>query len=267
MKKTIKIIAILLIILSITMLIPKSIMAGTSGKIKPSDITGEHAGNDDIEIEFQDKLVEVIRTIGIFIAVGALMVIGIKYITGSIEEKAQYKKSMPPYVIGCVILFGAATIAPEIMEIFKENNEVEDVGNTVLGLIQVIGTFIAVGTIMILGLKYMTGSLEQRAEYKRSMLPLVIGCVILFGAVNITAMIANDWGLDEGSSSQGIKDANDFLKDNGENIGAIEAKIAEIQSKIAEEKKKENPNQSLIKQYEAERGRLSEVRKELLTQQ
>ena len=160
MKKTIKIITILLIIISITMLIPKSLMAGTTTQIKPSDITGEHAGNDKLGIEFQDKLIEIIRTIGVFMAVGVLMVIGIKYISGSIEEKAQYKKSMLPYIIGCVILFGASTIAPEIVEIFKENDEIEDIGNIVLGIIKTVGSFVAVGTIMVLGIKYMMGSLE-----------------------------------------------------------------------------------------------------------
>lgn len=260
MKKTIKVIAILLIILSITMLIPKSLMAGTGAKIKPSDITGEHAGDDNIEIEFQDKLVEVIRTIGVFIAVGALMVIGIKYMTGSIEEKAQYKKSMLPYIIGCVILFGAATIAPQIAEIFKENDQAEDIGNIILGIIQTVGTFVAVGIVMILGIKYMMGSLEQRAEYKRSMLPLLIGCVMLFGAVNITAMIANDWGLDEGSVSQGIKDAEEFLKTNGGDPDKTSAEIGRVTALLEEERKKDSPNQSLIEQYQSQLARLQEGR-------
>lgn len=33
------------------------------------------------------------------------MIIGIKYMTGSLEEKANYKKTMVPYLVGCVILF------------------------------------------------------------------------------------------------------------------------------------------------------------------
>jgi len=41
----------------------------------------------------------------LLIAVGAMMVIGIKYMSGSLEEKANYKKKMVPYLVGCVILF------------------------------------------------------------------------------------------------------------------------------------------------------------------
>ena len=70
--------------------------------IKPSDITGEKpAGATDIDTKFVDKLVKIIQRIGTFVAVGALMVIGIKYMTGSLEEKAEYKRTMMPYLIGC----------------------------------------------------------------------------------------------------------------------------------------------------------------------
>ena len=61
--------------------------------------------------------------------------------------------------------------------------------NQVLGIIQVIGTFIAVGTLMILGIKYMVGSAEERASYKKSMLPYIIGSVLIFSAVNITSVV------------------------------------------------------------------------------
>lgn len=117
------------------------------------------------------------------------MIIGIKYITGSIEEKANYKKSMVPYVIGCILLFGASTIAPYIMEIFKGATEAEQVGNITLGIIRVIGTFVAVGTLMVIGIKYMTGSIEERASYKKSMMPFIIGAILLFAAVNITSAV------------------------------------------------------------------------------
>ena len=50
---------------------------------------------------------------------------------------------------------------------------------------------------MILGIKYMMGSLEQRAGYKKSMLPLLIGAILLFSAVNLTAFIMDNFGLDE----------------------------------------------------------------------
>lgn len=69
--------------------------------------------------------------------------------------------------------------------------KVTGLGNKVLGIIQVVGTIIAVGVLMVIGIKYMMGSAEEKAEYKKTMLPYVIGALILFAAVNIAAVIAN----------------------------------------------------------------------------
>lgn len=60
---------------------------------------------------------------------------------------------------------------------------------------------------MILGIKYMMGSAEERANYKRSMIPFVIGAILLFAAVNLTAFFANNIGLDDVNE---IKGADSF---------------------------------------------------------
>ena len=178
MKHTKILTIILLIIISSTC---------TFATIKPTDITGS---DFDVDLGFIDNIENLFRTIGIFLAVGILMVIAIKYMTASIEEKANYKKSMMPYVIGCFILFGASTLAPEVIGLFKDLGEdTETIGNRILGIIQMVGTLIAVGVVMILGIKYMMGSVEEKAEYKRNMVPYVIGAILLFAAVNVTTVV------------------------------------------------------------------------------
>ena len=165
----------------------------SASKISFAGITPDQlTGDDSVELDTDliDKIPEFVRVAGMFISVGALMVIGIRYITGSIEEKANYKKSMMPYIIGCFILFGASILAPEVKELFGNlGTEPEEIGNNVLGIIQIVGTLITFMVLMILGIKYMMGSVEEKSEYKRSMLPYVIGVVLLFGAVNIAAAI------------------------------------------------------------------------------
>ena len=46
-----------------------------------------------------------------------LIVLGIKYMMGSVEEKAEYKKSLMPYMIGCIFVFMATVIATVIYDI------------------------------------------------------------------------------------------------------------------------------------------------------
>ena len=62
-------------------------------------------------------------------------------------------------------------------------------GNRAIGLIQVVGILLAVGIIMVVGIKYMMGSAEEKAEYKKVMIPYVIGAVILFAATSIAPAI------------------------------------------------------------------------------
>lgn len=229
-----KILKIALLITLITLIVALSIPKSLA--ITPGDLTGEVSDDTSLDVEFVTNLENMIRLLGTFIAVGVLMIIGIKYMTGSIEEKANYKKTMMPYLIGCIFLFGASIIAPQIIETFKETKTAEDAGNTVLGLIQTVGTFAAVAVLMILGIKYMLGSIEERASYKKSMLPYLIGAILLFGAVNITAAIANNIS-EEGytgnmNSASGRTDAEEYVK--GHSASEIYSKYEELKNKPKE---------------------------------
>ena len=182
---------IIKILISITVILLVTISSTVVFAIQPKNITGTDIELNDLS--FMDDITELIRLVGTFIAVGVLMVIGIRYMMGSLEEKAAYKKSMMPYVIGCFILFGAANIAPQVGELITniggEEATAETIGNSILGIIQVIGTIASVGILMIMGIKYMAGSAEAKAAYKKTMVPFIIGAIFLFAAVNIVSMI------------------------------------------------------------------------------
>ncbi len=67
--------------------------------------------------------------------------------------------------------------------------EVKTQAGKILGIIQVVGTIIAVGMLMVLGVKYMMGSADQKAEYRKTMIPYFIGAILIFAATNITDAI------------------------------------------------------------------------------
>ena len=74
----------------------------------------------------------------------------------------------------------------------KDNvGQVTELGNQIIGIVQVVGTIVAVVALLILGIKYMMGSAEEKAEYKKVMLPYVIGLILLFAGVNIVAMLVS----------------------------------------------------------------------------
>ena len=82
---------------------------------KPNNLS-----NVDAIVEKGGTIIEVIRVIGIIVTVISLMLLGIKYMTGSVEEKADYKKTMIPYLIGVVIFFSLSTILTTIIQLVAD---------------------------------------------------------------------------------------------------------------------------------------------------
>lgn len=76
-------------------------------------------GNDPIAASAANNIVGIIRTVGTIISVGALILIGIGYMVNGVEGKADYKKTMFPYFIGCVLLFSGSQIVQIIYDIAK----------------------------------------------------------------------------------------------------------------------------------------------------
>lgn len=89
------------------------------GTIDPNDYKPPTLTSDEAQ-PAMDKIkpiIGVITTIGIITSVATLVVLGIKYMVGSIEEKAEYKKSMIPYLIGAFLIFAISTVVTFIMNI------------------------------------------------------------------------------------------------------------------------------------------------------
>lgn len=70
-----------------------------------------------------------------------------------------------------------------------DNNKVAEIINTAIGLLQIAGTGIAMIVISILGIKYLLASPSEKADVKKSIMPIVIGCILVFGGVNIMAVL------------------------------------------------------------------------------
>ena len=106
MKKSVKIMSILMIALMIIS-VALPIFATIDGvDVNPNmdKIQGSTLGNS------LNYVLGALRYVGIFAAVAILMILGIKYMMGSAEEKAEYKKTLIPYVIGAILLFAASFI-------------------------------------------------------------------------------------------------------------------------------------------------------------
>jgi len=70
-------------------------------------------------------------------------------------------------------------------------SKITELGGKIVGIIQTVGSVAAVVVLIILGIKYMMGSTEEKAEYKKTMIPYVIGAILIFAASNIASMVYN----------------------------------------------------------------------------
>ena len=70
-------------------------------------------------------------------------------------------------------------------------NSIQKIGGTILGVVQIVGTIAAVVILVIIGIKYMMGSAQEKAEYKKTMIPYIIGAVLIFAASNIAQIVYN----------------------------------------------------------------------------
>ena len=67
--------------------------------------------------------------------------------------------------------------------------QVANIVNPIIGTIQVVGIVLAVIILIIIGLKYMTGSVSEKAEYKKTIIPYIIGIFFIVGITQIIALI------------------------------------------------------------------------------
>lgn len=94
----------------------------SSGDLGLGDLDSYKGSNADSPtlVGKANNLLGLIQVVGIVISVVMIMAIGIKYMLGSVEEKAEYKSTLVPYLIGAFILFTGTTL-PNIIYQFTKN--------------------------------------------------------------------------------------------------------------------------------------------------
>ena len=70
-----------------------------------------------------------------------------------------------------------------------DNSSVIKIGNTVVWIVRTVGSAISILMLSILGIKYLMGSVAEKAEYKQTMWPYLVGALLIFAGANITNII------------------------------------------------------------------------------
>ena len=111
MKKSMKIVSILMMAMMMCM-VATPVLAFTAS------ITPQQPTNTDGILTLAGKILGFLQWIALIGGVLIIAVLGIKYMMGSLEEKAEYKKSMIPLIVGIIVVMGATTIANLLVKTF-----------------------------------------------------------------------------------------------------------------------------------------------------
>lgn len=120
MKKTTKVMWIMMMAIALVAVFTTvSFASSSTGGIDAANIADQlhgttSAAQGDVT-KIGNQLIGIITTVGVVIAVIILLVLGIKYMMGSASEKAEYKKTMIPYLVGAILIFGASAITKVVV--------------------------------------------------------------------------------------------------------------------------------------------------------
>ena len=67
--------------------------------------------------------------------------------------------------------------------------KLKDASSLLYNTLLIIGVCAAVIMGAILGIQFITGSVEQKAKVKDSLIPFIVGCVAIFGAFGIWKLV------------------------------------------------------------------------------
>ena len=71
----------------------------------------------------------------------------------------------------------------------KDTTALQQISSILFNIFSVVGAAVALIVGIVIGVKYMTGSIEEKADYKQMLLPYVIGCIVVFGGFGIWKIV------------------------------------------------------------------------------
>lgn len=80
------------------------------------------------------------------------------------------------------------SINPKIDNV-KDTTGLTNMATRVISLIQVASVILAVILIAVFGFKFIMGSANEKADYQKSFIPLIVGLVVVFAATSIAKVI------------------------------------------------------------------------------
>lgn len=117
----------------------------------------------------QSKILKLIAIISVFIIVS---VFPVKVFSSWVDDADDFLKSADKNVI-------------------VDKSQLEEASNEIYNTLTSVGMIISVIVGMILGITYMMAGAVDKAKVKESIMPYLLGCIVIFGAFGIWKLVIN----------------------------------------------------------------------------
>lgn len=142
-----------------------------------------------------DQLMNYINIVGTAAFMIVTAYLGIKYMYGSIESKADIKESMVTLIVAAIFFFGWQSIMNILYpgNTFVVTEGASDFGsivNRIYSVFVYIGNFFAIGAIIYIGVKYLLAGASGKADLKAKSTQFLLGVVMTFATINFLTYIS-----------------------------------------------------------------------------
>jgi len=79
----------------------------------------------------------------------------------------------------------------DINETGAINTAVNNVGGSIVGVIQTVGYVVAVAMVLVVGIQWLLGTPAKKQELKGRMINIVIGAVLIVAGVSLLGLVSN----------------------------------------------------------------------------
>lgn len=93
---------------------------------------------------------------------------------------------LPSY--SCATVINPGDYEPNSLQA-SDVSKVKKSANPIIGALKTAGIVVAVITIAVLGIKYMIAGINERAEYKKTMIPYLVGAILVVAITQLLSVV------------------------------------------------------------------------------
>lgn len=153
--------------------------------------------NSSQAVEIINEFVDMVNVIGTTVIVIATIILGIKYIFGSVDSKADVKESLITLFVACIFFFGWTAIknvlfpSNQFALTSDSDSSYKDLIGRVFNIVVYFANIAAILGVIYVGVRYIFSGANGRAELKGKAVYFIIGIILSFATVSFLTFLSS----------------------------------------------------------------------------